>query len=446
MSLSALAAFAAPGFPVGALAIALSVFLPQYYAHHFGIELAVVGGAFGFVRIVDTAFDPMIGLVMDRTHTRLGRYRPYLFAAAPLLVISVYMLFAPVVKPTPTYMIVWLFAYYIGASLLVLAHAAWASGLARTYHERSRVFGVIQVVSVLGSACVLLIPLVMDHLPQGRDAAVPAMGWFVVGAIPICIALATARTPERVVRDHDGERVSLGEYWRMVSRPDMRRIIVADFCLMMGPGWMSALYLFYFRIARGFTTAQASIFLLLYIFTGIIGAGVISKVAQRFGKHRTQMACCVLYSLGLSSLLILPSTMFAICTFMLLLGLVSQGFNLLDRAMVADVGDAIRLESGKHRVGLLYAMITTVQKIASALAITVSFAILAAIGFSAKADLANTPAAIAGLKLVYLVGPISFVMLGAACYIGYKLDDKAHGEIREALERRDAGAAAQAAE
>jgi len=271
------------------------------------------------------------------------------------------------------------------------------------------------------------------------------MGWFVVIVAPIGVLLAGGVTRERIVREHDGEKVTLREYWDMLSRPDMRRIVLADFCLMMGPGWMSALYLFYFRSARGFTVSQASIFLMLYIFSGILGAGLVSRIAQRFGKHRTQMATCVLYSLGLASLSVLPSTMLAICIFMLLLGLVSTSFILLDRAMVADVGDAIRLTHGKHRVGLLYGFITTAQKIALGLSITVSFAILNAVGFDPREGAANTASAILGLKLVYLIGPVVFVMLGAACYIGYKLDDAAHGEIRAQLDRRDAAAATRAA-
>ena len=42
------------------------------------------------------------------------------------------------------------------------------------------------------------------------------------------------------------------------------------------------------------------------------------------------------------------------------------------------------------------------------------------------------------MELVYLIGPVVFVMLGGACYIGYKLDHKRHAEIRQALEERDA--------
>jgi len=50
----------------------------------------------------------------------------------------------------------------------------------------------------------------------------------------------------------------------------------------------------------------------------------------------------------------------------------------------------------------------------------------------------NTPEAIRGLELAYLIGPVFFVMVGGACFLGYKLTAQRHGEIRAELERRDA--------
>jgi len=111
---------------------------------------------------------------------------------------------------------------------------------------------------------------------------------------------------------------------------------------------------------------------------------------------------------------------------------------LLGRAMCADAGDAIRLAKGKHRQSVLYAMMTMVEKIGGALAIGLTFTILQMVGYQAKDGVQNTPAAIHNLELVYLIGPITFVMLGGACYIGYKLDHKRHAEIRAELDVRDA--------
>ena len=125
-----LIAFALPGLPIGALAAALSVYLPRYYASHIGLSLAAVGLAFISVRLGDMCFDPFIGVLMDRTRTLLGRYRIWLLCGAPLLGIPVYMLFLAPIGVSLIYLVGWLFLYYLGTSVVALSHASWASVIA----------------------------------------------------------------------------------------------------------------------------------------------------------------------------------------------------------------------------------------------------------------------------------------------------------------------------
>ena len=441
LSLPSLLAFSLPNLCIGALAVALGVYLPRYYAGHYGVSLAAVGSAFMAVRLFDCFIDPFLGVAIDKTRSKLGRYRLWMAAGAPVLMLAVYMLFDPPMSVSIPYLFGWLFIYYIGTSLITLSHASWASAIAAKYHERSRVFGVIQLIGVIGATAALILPIAMAHKNGASGAGdVGAMGWFVVGSAGLGVLIAVLLTPEKLTTA-PAEHARLRDYWEMVSRPDMRRIIVADFCLALGPGWMAALYLFYFHEARGFTVKNSSLLLLIYVVAGVLGAGVMSWVATRLGKHRTLMMAAVGYSLGLIGQAFLPKGQLAmVAPFMFLMGFLASSFPLLDRAMVADVGDAVRLEQGKARVGLLYAMITTSQKVATALAIGLSFNVLGWIGYQAKEGVTNTPTAVFSMELVYLIGPIVFVMLGAACFIGYKLDSKRHSEICDELDRRDAAA------
>jgi Na+/melibiose symporter-like transporter len=205
---------------------------------------------------------------------------------------------------------------------------------------------------------------------------------------------------------------------------------------------MSALYLFYFHDSRGFGAGEASRLLAVYIVAGVVGAITISRLAMRIGKHRALMGAAAGYSLGLMVMPLTPRGEFwPAAAIMFVLGLLAGSFPMLDRAMMGDVADAIRLDQGKRRIGMLFAMITTAQKVAVGLSVLLSFAVLGVIGYNPKDHVANTPQAIHGLELVYLIGPVVFVMLGAACFIGYKLDSSRHDEIRAKLEARDALAA-----
>ena len=112
------------------------------------------------------------------------------------------------------------------------------------------------------------------------------------------------------------------------------------------------------------------------------------------------------YSLGLILIALMPKgALIPAAILMFSLGFLAAGFVLLGRAMCADAGDAIRLAKGKHQQGLLYAMMTSVEKIASAFSIGLTFTILGAVGYNAKEGAHNTPAAIHNLELVYILGP-----------------------------------------
>ena len=98
-------------------------------------------------------------------------------------------------------------------------------------------------------------------------------------------------------------------------------------------------------------------------------------------------------------------------------------------------------ETGKERVGLLYALVTTTQKIGTAITVGISFMVLDVVGYNAAEGAVNTPEAIRGLELCYVFAPIILVFFGGAAFIGWKLDAKRHAEVRRQLDERDALAA-----
>ena len=126
---------------------------------------------------------------------------------------------------------------------------------------------------------------------------------------------------------------------------------------------------------------------------------------------------------------------------MFAVGFVGSAFAPIVRAMVADVADEVRLESGHERTGLLYALITTAEKVGAAITVGISFKVLELVGYKAAEGAVNTPQAIHGLEMTYVFAPITLVFLGGAAFIGWKLDAERHGEVRRQLDIRDALAA-----
>ena len=416
------------------------VYLPPFMASHLHVSLAVVGGAWATVRFLDVGVDPLLGLAMDATRSPIGRYRPWMLAGAPILMLSVWSLFLAPPGISGVYIVGWLFMLYLGTSIVGLAQSAWGARLAVDYHDRSRLFGALAASGVLGALAILVIPILARQFGQSDADAVRAMGWFVLLTTPAAIALVAVRTPEPVVKDHaHAAHFALRDYWALIAKPDQLRLFAAQLCLTLGPGWMSALYIFYFRDVRGFSVGEASVLLAVYIAAGVAGAPLTSLLSQRIGKHRTLMITTAAYSLGLCTVVLIPrGAVLAAVPTMACCGFMAAGFDLMVRAMLADVGDEIRLEQGKERTSLLYAMNSLAAKLASAFAIGLTFPLLARIGYDATDGAVNAEAALDGLQVAYLAGPIVFVALGGACVVGWRLDARRHAEIRAELDRRDA--------
>jgi GPH family glycoside/pentoside/hexuronide:cation symporter len=431
--------FSISTLPGAALALAVLIYLSPYFATHLGVPLTTVGAAFGIVRLLDIGVDPVLGLFMDRTHTRWGRYRVWMLVATPILMLGVYMLFEAPRGVGQLYLIGWLLFFYVGYSIITLASAAWTSVLATSYDERSRVFGIATAVAVLGALSVLVIPIVSSRFHLAAARIVPTMGWFIIVLTPVAIGITALTTPETVTRDAPSKRFPLADYWDLIRKPSTIRLLVGQFTLALGPNWMSSLYMFFFVASRGYTAQQASILLAVYILAGIVGAPASGQLAIRIGKHRALMVAAAAYSLGLCTTMLFPrGNVLTALPLMIWCGFMASGFNLMVSAMAADLGDEIRLEQGKSRTSLVFALLALMVKLAAAFSIFLTFGVLAAVGYKAAEGSVNTPAAIHGLEAVFLTGPVFFVMLGAACFLGWKLDSRRHADVRALLEARDA--------
>jgi Na+/melibiose symporter-like transporter len=382
-----------------------------------------------------------LALAMDRTRTPIGRYRNWLIGGAPVLMIAVYELFMARKGIGMDFLIVWLLVMNLGVSMLSIARFAWSATLVTNYSRRALFYGVLAGVGVIGNIIVLSMPVISEAFPHHSLAGdIHLMGWTILALTPITIALGALLVPERINPNVVSlQRAPLRDYLDLVKRPEVIRLFVMSLGTNLGPGWMANLYIFFFTLARGFTTGQASLLLIFYVLFGALGAPLVGLIAARFSKHRTLIAGTIFYSLGLCTVLIVPKANFLLSVPVLIwCGFWGAGFDLMTSAMMADVGDQVRLEQGKERMGLLYAVISLAVKLANAGAVMIAYPMLALIGFVPTLGIHNTPSAIEGLQWCFLLGPIFFVALGGICCIGWKLDATRHAQIRTELEARDA--------
>lgn len=435
--------FAIAGVPLTAVDVALLIYLPPHLSGRLGVPLAVVGVSWAIVRLLDIVVDPILGVMMDATRSRFGRYRLWMVLGAPILMAATFMLFFAKPGIGAAYLVGWLLVLYLGRSILHVAHPAWAATLARTYNDRARLFGVLAAVIVAASVLVLMLPVVNAAMHGGEGRNIELMGWFVILCAPLTIGLAVWRTGERLSPATDTGRAAIKDYLSLLTKPDLVRLYLASTALTLGPGWMSSLYLFFQASYNGLTADKASILLVAYTLAGLAGAPAVAHLATKIGKSRTLIAATVGYSIGLCTVLFTPKgSLIGTMPTMLWCGAMGVAFELMVRAMLADVADQVRLEQGRERLSLIYSLNTLTTKIATAAAVAITFPLLQAIGYSPKPGAHNTAEAIQGLGYTFALGPIFFVLLGGASVLGWKLTADRHAAIRAELDLRDAELAA----
>ncbi|MDP1632646.1 MAG: MFS transporter [Caulobacter sp.] len=440
-----LAAFAAPCIPVAAMLMPVTVYLPNYYATELGVSLAVLASVFAVIRLFDLWLDPILGLLIDRTNSRWGRYRPWLVGGLPIALVAAWMLFMAKPGIDGTYILAWLVMGFLGQSMASMAHVAWAARIAPQYDQRSRVYGWWQGFTVAGMITVLAMPPLMK-IGFGLDhtAGVKAMGWFVIATLPPTILLAVMAVREPAVRPN-AHPPHWRQYLALLRRGTVLRLLATDIALGTGPAIAGSLFFFYFEAIRGVDRSLGGLLLLLYFVGALAGAPLWTRLARRIGKHKALMIAALGYAAAQASIMIAPLGLAWGIVTMVLAGLPFSAGPILLRAMMADVGDEERLASGVDRNGLLFGLLSGTVKIGSALAVFVGFQALSVAGFEAKLGAANSDQALLALSLAFSVLPALLGLVSAALIAGHRLDATAHAVIRRDLDARDGFVVAAAA-
>jgi Na+/melibiose symporter-like transporter len=417
-----LAAFASLALPLAGAGLPLAVYLPAFYAQSLG--LAAVGLVFLLTRLWDTVSDPLIGVLSDATRSRFGRRRPWIAAGAVIFAAATVAIFLPAGHPSALYLGVWLFAFYLGWTMIQVPFLAWGGALSADYHGRSRVQAFVQIATSLGYVAVLVLPALLD---QGNHASaranVRAMGWFTLLTLAPSLALVLLTPEPSAEPPPPGPRPSLRQAIAAVATdPFLARVLASDFAVTLGQTIRTALFVFFVVGYLGQPRWGAALFLLQFVF-GVFAAPIWVRVAYRLGKARTVVAgelTQVAINLGL--LLAAPGALAWVLALTVAQGLAQGSGNLMLRAIVADLADAQERKSGRARSGLLFSLFSTSAKLAAAVGVGLALPLLGALGFHPKGH--NGPDALLGLKLVFALGPALCHAVSASLMLRFDADQQ----------------------
>ncbi|MDZ4689795.1 MFS transporter [Terricaulis sp.] len=428
--------FALPAAPLLALGLPTIMFLPQYFIRDLGIEAGAA--IFVLARILDVFIDPAIGGLQDRTVSKWGRRRFWLAVSCPILMFFVWWAFLGLSSTSgviaATIVVLALFSAF--ASMMI-AHLGWAGELIPTYHGRTRVLGIVQLVSLVGQVGVLALAAYVQTRPGANEGdVVAAMGWFLLIGLPITTLIAVVFIPDRPTppQAHLSIVSSLKAVW---DNAFARRVLLVDLLFGFCQGIAGTLFVFYFQFVLGFTTTSNAL-LFIYFVAGLLGVPLWMWVGRRWGKHRGLQGAFIYTAVTTLMIVIMPAGNFPlVAVAMAVAGLAQGGGILLTRALMADVVDADELETGARRSGLYFGLLLTTSKIAI-VAGPLVLVVLQLMGFQAGLGGANSPSMLFALGAAFIGAPALFAFWAAWLLRDYPLDEKAQAELHAAIEARHA--------
>lgn len=406
-----------------------------------------VGNLFLVARIFDAVNDPIMGLIVDNTHTRWGKFRPWILLGTLLNAIVLFFLFfnpgldagQQLAYIAVTY-ILW------GVTYTLMDIPYWSMVPALTDDEKER--DTISVIPrIFASAAWMFIgylglPLVKLLGAGSQPLGFTRLGAIIAGIFFLCSLVTFFFVREQVSpRQGKREHTSVREMLRILGKND-QVIVVLVLALLFNLSFQlsNGFAVFYFKYAIGMQDL-VSCYLLAAGIAQLAGLFGYPFFAAKFGRKAVFSASGILPVAGFLVLLVarFPAEETLRWWSIFLTGAVINlgiGFSLgILTVMLADVVDYGEFKLGTRNESILFSTQTFVVKLAGALSGFISGAGLSCIGF--VADAVQSPAAVLGIRVIMGGIPILFSLLYLVIYWRfYRLNGSRLQEVRAALAGR----------
>lgn len=432
-----------------------SVYLLFYYTDVFGISAAVVGTMFLITRIWDTALDPIIGIIADRTNTKWGKFRPYLlWVAVPFGIVGVLTFTTPELSLTGK--VVYAYVTYtlmmMVYSAINVPYASLMGVMTSDIKDRTTLSTFRFIFAFAGSILVLATaePFV-SYFSQTASGIDAQRGWLLTMVIYAFIAAVFFYFTFAWTR----ERVSPPKEQKTSLKADLKNLATnKPWFILLGAGVStlifnslrdgSAIYYFkyYFQSQQAFQLPIFDVainFSTLYLVLGqaanIVGVVLAKPVSDRIGKKNTflyamvmaAVLSCIFYFFKRNDLVLIFS-------FQFLISVCAGSIFPLLWSMYADIADYSEWKTGRRATGLIFSSSSMSQKLGWTLGGALTGWMLAIYGF--QANVAQTVETQTGIRMMLSFIPAAGAVLSAVFIIFYKLNDPVMHTITAELEQR----------
>lgn len=417
-------------------------FLMIFYTDVFGISMSAVATLMLFSRFWDAINDPIIGGLSDKTHTRWGRYRPWLLFAAPLTALVLILTFWAHPDWSQTHKIIYMAVTYcilvLGYTCVNIPYGTLCGAMTQNMTERAQIntSRSVSAMIAIGIINIITIPLI-EWLGNGNARQGYLLIAILYGTIfAVCHIFCFAKTKE-VVEVPVAQKIPLRLQLQAVAKNKPYLLALLGQVLF---GFIlygrNADLLYYFTYVEN-DAVLFTYYSMAIIIPSIIGAACFPKVFQ-LTSNKGWAASVFAFGTGITIIaLFFFSPVTSPIPFYLFAALSQfffSGFNTAIYAIIPDCVEYGEWRTGIRNDGFQYAFISLGNKIGMALGTALLALSLGWAGY--EANTTQNEAVVTIMRHSFSTIPGILWVVTALALFFYKLDKRSYNRILAVIKYR----------
>jgi GPH family glycoside/pentoside/hexuronide:cation symporter len=411
----------------------------NFYTDTFGLSAAQAGTMFLIVGLGAAAFNPVMGVIADRTKTRWGRFRPWLlWTAVPFGVIGVLTFTTPDMSAPAKLIYAWV--TYLAMRLIYtmnnVPYASLTGVMTDDPNERTSIASYRQLFANAAGFIVqsLAIPMVifLGHGSSARGYQL-TMGIFLVASV-VMFLIAFGVSKERIQPDPKQDSSVLQDLSDLVKNgPWIALFLVVTF-YFIATMIRNSVMLPYFKYCAG-NQILFSWFNGFGLTALLIGVACSTALTKRFGKRTLFFWSMLLTGLLCGALFLLPATATApIFGLEVVRQFIYGCSGPLLWAMMGDVADYGEWKTGRRATATVTSAVVFALWIGLALGGALAGWLLSLYGYQSNA--VQSEHALLGIRLIASAFSGAAFLAAAVCLLFYGITMKLNMTISHDLSER----------
>ncbi len=355
-----------------------SSWLTLYYTDSVLLAAGMVGTMMLILRLFDGVSDVLFGILIEKTHTKMGKARPWFGASIIPLVVTQLLVYNVPSNASAGGKMVWVIVTYFLLTVIFytinnLSYHAMLSRFSLDPDDRSKVSSVRGIFAFLAG---LLLSILTPIILNGNGGSKVQAAWTKTALIfsIICLVLQAitffAIKEKRDIAE-DGEKAPQGDIkvglHAMLHTKYFYISIIVFICTYILNGLVLAAHVYFTRDVLG-NADLYSIVAVVSVVATIIGIAIAPKMFEKFTKRKTLIFGSVLYIIGCIVGLIgaRSLTMVLVATVITGLGLAPYVAGIFTFA--PDIVDLLEIQTGERFEGMVTAVNSVGIKVGTGLA------------------------------------------------------------------------------